>query len=78
MTDGSELGDVCGATIPRIKTQNGDKSRLGIAALMWTSHAEQPLQADELSHALAVELGSTGFDPGNIPSISPLVSCCQG
>ena len=78
MTGGSELGDVYGATIARIKAQDGDKSRLGMAALMWISHAERPLRADELCHALAVELGSTDFNIGNIPSISTLVGCCQG
>jgi len=78
MTSGLELGGAYGATIERIKVQDGDKSRLGMAALMWISHAERPLQADELCHALAVKLGSTDFDVGNIPSISTLVSCCQG
>ena len=78
MTSGLELGDVYGATIERIKAQGGDKSRLGMTALMWISHAERPLQADELCHALAVQLGSTDFDVGNIPSISTVVSCCQG
>ena len=78
MSNGLELGDVYGATIERIKAQDGDKSRLGMAALMWISHAERPLRADELSHALAVQLGSPDFDDGNIPSMSILVSCCQG
>jgi len=78
MTGGLALGDVYGATIERIKAQDGDRSRLGMTALMWISHAERPLQADELCHALAVELGSTDFDAGNIPSMSTLVSCCQG
>ena len=78
MTDGLGLGDVYGVTIERIRAQYGDKPRLGMAALMWISHAERPLQADELCHALAVELGSTYFNPDNLPSISTLVSCCQG
>jgi len=78
MTGGLELGDVYGATIGRIKAQDGDRSRLGMAALMWISHAERPLRADELCHALAVQLGSTVFDTSNIPSMSTLVSCCQG
>ena len=78
MTDGSGLGDVYDATISRIKAQDGDKSRLGMAVLMWISHAERPLQADELCHALAVELGSTDFDSRNVPSMSTLVGCCQG
>jgi len=78
MIDGLELGDVYSGTIERIKAQSGDKSRLGMAALMWVSHAERPLDADELCHALAVELGSTNFSARNIPSMSTLVSSCQG
>jgi len=78
MASGLELGDVYGATISRIKTQDGDKSRLGMASLMWINHAERPLRADELCHALAVELGSTDFNIGNTPSMSTLVGCSQG
>jgi len=78
MANGLELGDVYGATIERIKAQNRDRSRVGMTALMWVSHAERPLRANELCHALAVQLGSTDFDIGNIPSISTLASCCQG
>ena len=49
-----------------------------MAALMWISNAERPLKADELCHALAVEIGSSDFNTGNVPSISILVGCCQG
>jgi len=72
------LDDAYGATIERIKTQGGDKSRLGMAALMWISHAEWPLSADELCDALAVELGSTDFNGDNAPSMSTLVGYYQG
>jgi len=78
MSDGLGWEDAYGTTIERIKAQDGDKPRLGIAALMWISHAERPLSADELCHALAVELRSKDFNARNIPSISTLVSCCQG
>ena len=78
MTDGFGLGDANDATIERIKAQGGDKSRLGMVALMWISHAERPLQAGELCHALAVELGSTDFDTSYAPSIPTLVGYCQG
>ena len=78
MTNGLELEDVYGTTIKRIKGQDGDKSRLGMTTLMWISHAERPLQVDELCYALAVQLGSADFDVGNIPSMSTLVNCCQG
>ena len=72
------MEDVYGATIGRIKAQGGDKSRLGMGALMWISYAEEPLSPDELCHALAIELGSTDFNADNIPSITTLVGCCQG
>ena len=78
MTNGLELGDVYRGTIERIKAQTGDKSRLGMAALMWITHAERPLRADELCYALAVELDSMDFSAGNVPSVSTLVSSCQG
>ena len=78
ITSGLGLGDAYDATIERIKAQGGDKSKLGMAALMWISHAERPLSAEELCHALAVELGSTDFNGDNAPSMSTLVGCCQG
>ena len=78
MTDGLGLEDAYGATIKRIKAQGGDKSGLGMAALMWICHAERPLSTDELCHALAVEMGSTDFNGDNIPSMTALVGCCQG
>jgi len=78
MTDGLELGHAYGLTIKRIKEQDESKSRLGMAALMWMGYAERPMRADELCHALGVELGSKDFNAGNAPSNSTLVSCCQG
>jgi len=45
---------------------------------MWISHAERPLQADELCHVLAVETASADFNTSNVPSISTLVGCCPG
>jgi len=65
MTDGSGSGGVYGATIAQINAPDGDKLRLGMAALTWISHAERPLRADELGHALAVEPCSTDFNIGN-------------
>jgi len=78
MADGLGLEDFYGATIERIKAQGGDKSRLGMGALMWVSYAERPLGEDELCHALAIELGSRDFNADNIPSMKTLISCCQG
>ena len=78
MTDGLGFGDAYGATLGRIKGQGGEKARLGMAALMWISHSERLLKADELCHALAVEIGSPNLNADNIPSIGTLLACCQG
>jgi len=78
MANGLSLEDAYGATLGRIRAQGGERSRLGIMALMWICHSERPLEADELRHALGVEIGSTDFDPDNVPSIRTVLSCCQG
>ena len=78
MSDGLGLGDVYGTTVERIMAQDRDKARLAMSALMWISHAERPLRADELCHALAVEIGSEDFNVGNVPSITTLVGYSQG
>ena len=78
MTEGLNLNDVYGATIERIKEQGGEKTRLGMAALMWISHSERLLQLDELSHALAVEIVSRDLNPERVPSVETLLSCCLG
>jgi len=78
MTDGLGLGNAYGATLDRIKGQGGERSRLGMATLMWISHAEEPLKPDDLCHALAVEIGSPNLNIDNVPSIGTLLACCQG
>ena len=78
MPERLRLGEAYGGTIGRIKAQGGDKSRLGMDALMWISNAERPLSADTLCHALAIELGSRDYNSENIPSMSTLLGCCQG
>ena len=65
-------------TLERIKAQDEEKVKLAMATLTWICHSERPLQADELCHALAVEIGATDFDIENIPSIGTLLHCCQG
>jgi len=78
MTDGLELGGACREMLGRVKAQEGEKSRLGMAALIWISHSERPLKVDELCHALGVEIGSADLGGDNAPSIGTLLTCCQG
>ena len=78
ITDGSQSGNAYDTMIKRIQAQGAGKSKLGMDALMWISHAERPLTKEELCQALAIDPGSTGFDADNVPSISTVVGCCQG
>ena len=78
MRNGLDLGGAYEATLGRIKAQGEDKARLGMAVLMWATHAQRPLQADEICHALAIRIGSTDLDGHDIPTIPTLLDCCQG
>ena len=78
ISNGAGLGEVYDATLERIKAQDEEKAELAMATLTWICHSERPLLVDELSHALAVEIGEADFDPENAPSIGTLLDCCQG
>ena len=72
------LSDAYTATLRQLKVQKGNKSVLGLRALMWVSYSERPLQAEELCHALGVEIGSTDLDRENVPELGTLLSSCLG
>ena len=78
MESGLGLGGAYGAMIGRIKAQGGERARLGMAVLMWISHSRRPLQVDELSHAIAIRIGSSDLGSDEIPALSTWLSCCQG
>jgi len=78
MVRGNGLSDAYTATLTRLKAQKGNKSVLGQKAPIWVSYSERPLGAEELCHALGVEIGSTDLDPENVPSICTLLSSCLG
>ena len=66
MAQGNGLGDAYTATLGRLKAQKGNKSVLGWKVLMWVLYSERPLRADELCHALGVEIGSTDLNAENV------------
>jgi len=78
MALGNGLSDAYMATLARLKAQNGYKSVLGLKVLMWVVYSERPLKAQELCHALGVEIGSTDLDPENVPALRTLLSSCLG
>jgi len=63
MADKSELGDAYSLMTGRMRARDGGKSRT------WIGHAGGRLQVNELCYALAVQLGSTDFYVGYVPSI---------
>ena len=78
MARGNGLSDAYTATLTRLKGQKGNKSALGWKVLMWVLYSERPLRAEELCHALGVEIGSADLDPDNIPALRTLVASCLG
>ena len=78
MAQGSGLSDAYTATLTRLREQTGNRSGLGLRALMWVSYSKRPLLVEELCHALGVEIGSTDLSPQSIPAIRTLLSCCLG
>jgi len=78
ITQGGGLSDAYTATLERLKAQKGDKSALGMKVLMWVMYSERPLLAQELCHALGVEIGSADLDPENVPALRILVASCLG
>ena len=78
MTQGDGLSDAYTATLTRLKAQKGYKSVLGLKVLMWVLYSERPLGAEELCHALGVEIGSADLDLENVPALRTLVSSCLG
>jgi len=45
---------------------------------MWVLYSERPLRAQELCHALGVEIGSSDLDQENVPALRTLLSSCLG
>ena len=78
MTKGFGLDDAYSTTLDRIREQRGNRARLGMEALMWISCSVRPLKAEELCHALAVEVGATDLNVQNVPSIQTLLGCTLG
>ena len=78
MTNGCGLDDAYSTTLDRIREQKGSRVTLGMEALMWISCSERQLKAEELCHALAVEVGTTDLNIHNVPSRRTLLSCTLG
>ena len=78
MARGNGLSDAYMTTLTRLKGQKGNKSVLGWKVLMWVLYSQRPLRAEELCHALGVEIGSGELDPNNVPALRTLLASCLG
>ena len=78
MASGLGLQDAYNTTLDRIRQQDGGKSKLGMAVLMWVSRCERPLLWAELRHALGVDLVAEEFTIDNVPSARTVLGCTLG
>ena len=78
MARGNGLSDAYTTTLTRLRGQKGNKSVLGWKVLMWVLYSERPLQAEELCHALGVEIGSADLNSKNVPALRTLIASCLG
>ena len=78
VANGLGFEDAYNMTLDRIRRQGGIKSKLGMAALMWVSRSQRPLQSQELLHALGVEVGTEDFIINNVPSTRTILGCTLG
>ena len=78
VVNGLGFHDAYSTTLDRIRQQGGNRSKLGMDALMWVSHCERPLRLEELRYALGVEPGVEDFNIHNVPSIRTILDCTLG
>ena len=78
MTHRNGLSDAYMATLARLRAQKGNKPVLGMKVLMWVSHSERPLRAEELGQVLGVEIGSAYLDSEKAPALRILLESCLG
>ncbi|KAL8901819.1 MAG: hypothetical protein Q9207_005011 [Kuettlingeria erythrocarpa] len=72
------LDEAYNDAIQRIEGQLPEKSTQAKRVLSWITYAQRPLSTEELSHALAVEVGDSELDMDNIPDVEDMVSDCAG
>jgi len=78
MIQGNGLQDAYSARLARVGAQDGGMLRLNMEALMWLSHSNRALNANELCQGSEVAIGSTDLDCQNIPAIEILRGCYFG
>ena len=78
LVQGNGLSDAYAETLTLVKAQKGNKSVFGLKVLMLVLYSGRPLRAEELCHALGVEIGSSDLDLENVPALRILLTSCLG
>ena len=74
----SNLHEVFGGFIERVRSQPSSRQQVASAALTWLAYARRNLSIDELRHALATRLSETELDQDNMVSPRIIVESCLG
>ena len=64
--------------IERIESQEPGFRHLAERVLLWITFSKRPLTSLELRHALAIEVGDSTLDEGNLEEIEEIISVCAG
>ena len=70
--------EVYSAALKRIREQNKNAKVLAEEVISWIALTERPLTTAELQYAIAIEIGTSGFDERNLPEVEDMVSVCAG
>lgn len=65
-------------TLERITSRSRKLTVRALSILIWVAYAKRPLSPKELQRALATKLGHDFLDPDDIPSVTALLSVCEG
>ena len=74
----SRLHDLYERTWERIEAQAEDKVSLAMRAIIWLTHAYEPLSVRQLQHAVVVSDEGEGLDEDDIVAEEMIVSVCCG
>ena len=74
----SNLNDSYASSLGRVNQQPDDFRTLAYRILLWLSRARRPLSRQELSQAVAVEIGDVCLDEDNIPEEEIMTRVCMG
>ncbi|RYP43974.1 hypothetical protein DL768_009519 [Monosporascus sp. mg162] len=72
------LADAYERTMERVNRQKAGYKTFAMKVLSWITCAKRPLSTLELQHALAIRVGQSKLDNGDLPQIEDLISVCAG